>query len=280
MIRCNYHMHSRFSDGSSEPFEYVESAIRRNFQGIGFSEHAPLPFSNKFALRDEMVNNYTETISALKQEYLGHLEIYTGMEIDYIPGFSEDFVSMKKNWNLDFVIGSVHLVVNHEADGLWFIDGPATQIYDDGLNILFQGDIQQAVGAYYRQLQQMIQKEEFDVIGHLDKVKMHNKNRYFKEEDPWYRKLLMETLEEIRATGCFVEVNTRGLYKKRSESPFPSYWIIREMNEMNIPILLSSDAHKPEEIDSCFDEVLDSLREVGVRELLIFSGGSWELAGI
>ena len=58
---------------------------------------------------------------------------------------------------------------------------------------------------------------------------MHNRGEFFREDEEWYISLLMETLELIKESGCVVEVNTRGLYKKRSDSLFPGVKVIREM---------------------------------------------------
>jgi len=81
---------------------------------------------------------------------------------------------------------------------------------------------------------------------------MYNRNRYFSEESDWYVELIDETLGLIRENQCVVEVNTRGMYKKRSESLFPGPAILEKILELKIPITLSSDAHKPNELFAAF----------------------------
>jgi histidinol-phosphatase (PHP family) len=144
------------------------------------------------------------------------------------------------------------------------------------LKELFRGDIRVAVTAYYRQIQLMTSNEKPDIIGHLDKIKMYNRDRYFSEEDPWYLDLVDETLELIRDTGCVVEVNTRGLYKKRSNTFFPGPVILKKMHHMNIPVTRSSDAHKPHELSLGFDEGRKQLLESGFQSMLTRTTMGWK----
>jgi len=153
------------------------------------------------------------------------------------------FEKFRKTCELDYIIGSVHLV--NSGNGLWFIDGQESDVYDEGLNSFFGGNIRVAVTSYYQQIMTMVIMEKPEIVGHLDKVKMYNRDRYFSEDEPWYRDLVAKTLKTIQSTGCIVEVNTRGLYKNRSETLFPGKDILQKLYDMNIPVTVSSDAHKP-----------------------------------
>lgn len=267
MIRTNFHMHTRFSDGKGEPGEWAEQAWQKGFSAIGFSEHSPLPFENTFALDPAETAAYVESVHALKAQWKGKMDIYCGMEMDYIPGISDGFAAKQQEWGLDYVIGSVHLVLNETRDALWFTDGPSHLIYDDGLKILFGNDIRKAVGAYFNQILSMVSREKFAIIGHFDKIRMHNKNRYFTEEEAWYRDWILQCLHLIAEKGIILEINTRGIYKKRSETTFPSPWVLKEALKLRIPMMLSSDAHQMQEMDAEFTETLKMLKENGIREL-------------
>ncbi len=271
----NYHTHSRFSDGSAEPEEYIKEAIRQGFNTLGFSEHSVLPFENTFALQAGTENDYVSEIRRLQKEYEDQLEILLALEADYIPGVSSEFSGLKSSLGLDYIIGSVHLVKNSHPDKLWFIDGPKRETYDNGLNELFGGDIRKGVTAYWHQINQMLEEETFDIVGHLDKIKMHNQGRWFNEADPWYTGLVNETIALIAEKGVLVEVNTRGVYKGRSDSLFPGEYVLRLMNERKIPVVLSSDAHQPHELSLYFKEAMSILKDCGFITLRVISGGKW-----
>lgn len=264
MQNFNLHTHSNFSDGKCTPEEMVEEAVRQGLKAIGFSDHSPVPFPNKFAIRQEELENYISTIHALKEKYKGVIDIYCSMEMDFIPGIINDLGSIKKKYGFDYMIGSVHLVGN-ELDRLWFIDGSKYETYDEGLDNYFGGDIKRGVRAFFAQTNNLIENEDFEILGHFDKIKMHNRDRYFHEDEKWYQDLLSETLDLIRQRGKVVEINTRGIYKKRHNDFYPAQYLFKKMHDMGIPVIISSDAHHFSELTLGFAEAEKALAEAGYK---------------
>ena len=144
------------------------------------------------------------------------------------------------------------------AEHLWMIDGPRYQTYDEGLQRLFGGDIRRAARCFFDQNNRMIESQKPTIVGHFDKIVMHNRDRYFHYDEPWFRNLVYETVQLIRETGCICEVNTRGLYKGRHYDYYPARDTLRHMDELGIPVIVSTDAHAPE----------DLLRTEGAEEFL------------
>jgi histidinol-phosphatase (PHP family) len=275
----NYHTHTRFSDGKGEPEIFVQQALDLGFEALGFSEHSPLPFENTFALSEAQLGEYASTIRGLGEQYAEKIKIWLGMELDFIPGHSEKFSLVSAAAGLDYTIGSVHLVASQSGE-LWFIDGPVPEIYDDGLAYLFGGDIREAVTAYYRQINWMIESQKPDIIGHLDKIKMHNRDRYFREDELWYKALVNETLALIAEAGTIVEVNTRGIYKKRSATTYPGPEILKQLKKSGVRVTISSDAHKAQELNGAFDIARQLLEEAGIKEVAYFTGKDWAQTGL
>lgn len=272
----NLHTHSNFCDGKGDPEEYILSAIEKGFHTLGFSSHAPVPFENNFAIRnDAELLRYCKTIRELAVKYTGQISVYLALEIDFIDGISREFSEYKNSCNLDYTIGSVHLVRNAAREGLWFIDGSKSETYDQGLQDVFGGDVRAGITTYYEQVKKMLITQKPDILGHFDKIKMHNKGRYFRENEPWYRDLVIDLLETIIKTGVIVEVNTRGIYKKRCEDLYPGVWILKEMKNKNIPVTLSTDAHHPSEIDGYYDETIDILKVIGYQSLISLEHANW-----
>ncbi len=270
MILFNLHTHTHFCDGSDEPEAYVKEAIKLNFSSLGFSGHAPMPFKNKYAIPAEKLQEYMTEIDRLMQKYSDQIQILKSLEFDYILGVTKDFSLMIDKYQLDYSIGSIHLVGDQNSEQFWFTDGGSAIPYDEGLKQNYGGDIRKAVKTYYHQINEMIESQQPDIIGHLDKVKMHNQNRYFKEDEIWYQKEIDQTLDLIKLKNCIVEVNTRGLYKKRSDSLFPGIEVLKKMKKRNIPITISSDAHKPEELALFIPETIEVLKQIGFTKVLTF----------
>lgn len=276
MMKSNFHTHTKFCDGSDEPETYINEAIKLGFDSLGFSGHAPISIKNTFAIKENDLENYCKNIEFLKNKYQNKINIFLALEADFIPEITEDFHSFYQKCNLDYIIGSIHLVLNPENKKLWFIDGPKGEIFEKGLEIVFNNNIRKAVTAYFHQINKMIETQKPDVIGHLDKIKMHNKNRFFSEEEKWYKNLISETLELVKEKNSILEINTRGLYKKRCDSLFPGTKILKQIHSLKIPIIISSDAHKPSELVLGYNQTIKILKSIGFKHLMTFSIGGWE----
>ena len=276
MQKFNLHTHSIYSDGKSQPREIVEEAVRQGLTTLGFSEHSPLPFDNNFSVKEADMPRYVAEIAQLKEEFKGKIDIYCGLEADYLTDVSEPFAVTKERYHLDYLIGGVHLVgQSANPDEIWFIDGPKWEVYDEGLQKFFDGDIRRAVRRFYEQSNEMIENEQFDIIAHFDKIKMHNRERYFHEDEPWYRALAFETLDLIREKGLVMEVNVRGIYKKRYNGFYPSPWLMEEACKMGIPAIISADAHHFSEISLEFAAAEEALKKAGYRSVVNFKDGQW-----
>lgn len=275
MQYSNYHTHTKFCDGSSDPEEYVLQAISLGMSHLGFSAHAPVPFDNEWSLKYENREAYLQEIRSLKIKYKDQIKIHLALEMDYIPGVTDDFHKIRKQDELDYIIGSVHLVRNGEKPDLWFIDGPESN-YISGIEEVFENNIRHAVETFYGQTNEMIEKFSPEVIGHLDKVKMNNKNRYFNRTESWYQPALRSTLETIKKHDSIVEVNTRGIYKGKIDELFPDISVLKMIRELNIPVTISTDAHKPHELVLFFDETCEILLNLGFKTIRYFDGKNWE----
>lgn len=262
----NYHTHSCFCDGKDKPREYVEFALAHGFRALGFSGHSPLPYSNSFSIKD--YQGYCDDIRSLKVEFAGRIDIRLGLEIDYVPGLLEDFKPLIEQGGLDYTIGSVHLIPNPDnievlrqlcssasaeqqkqiPYHLWMIDGPRYETYDKGLRHIFGDDIRAGVRAYFHQQNAMLERNRPTIVGHPDKIVMHNRDRYFTEDETWYRDLALETIHLIKSLDLICEINTRGIYKGRHSDYYPGKWLIQEMNHLRIPVIVSTDAHAPEDL--------------------------------
>lgn len=276
-IKTNYHSHSLFCDGKSSMEEMVVAAIENNFTHWGFSSHAPVPFENTFAIKREDIKQYITEYKRLKEKYKEKIKLFVGMEMDFICDMQENIEEQGKNYGLEYVIGSVHQVKEHNnSKESWFIDGHDQKIYDKGLEELFDNNIKRAVRTYFSQQMEMISKNRIDVIAHPDKIAMHNRERFFNNDTSWYKDMMMSLLEEIKKHDIICEINSRGLYKKRHNDFYPSKYWWKKMKEMNIRICLSSDCHKNDETDLFFTQAKEILKDINYTTLYYFENGAWK----
>ena len=121
---------------------------------LGFSSHAPLPFETSWAMKSSDFMSYCQSVQFLKAKYADDIYIVLGAEVDYIPGVISPGDLKYNRYNLDYTIGSIHNVGSFENGQHWDIDWSAEQ-FDRGLNDIYQGDIRNAVGEYYRLVAEM-----------------------------------------------------------------------------------------------------------------------------
>ena len=247
----NFHTHSNYCDGKATLREMVDFAVAHGFTALGFSGHCPLPFENTYSITD--YEGYCNEVRVLKEEYKDRINIHLGLEIDYVPGMLEDFSPLIEQGSLEYTIGSIHLIppqgiTPRDGNDLWMIDGSRYQTYDEGLMRHYGGDIRRGVRAYFHNENAMQERNHPTVVGHPDKIVMHNRDRYFHEDEPWYRDLALETIHLIKELDLICEINTRGIYKGRHADYYPGKWIIQEMKVLRIPVIVSTDAHAPEDL--------------------------------
>jgi histidinol-phosphatase (PHP family) len=274
-LLSNYHTHTHFCDGKEPPEEYVKVALSLGFKALGFSAHAPLPFANDWTLTEENLPEYIEEVTLLKKKYKNQIEIFLGLEIDYIEGLMSAIDERYDSLNLDYKIGSVHLLEDLSSKEYFGIDGP-----DEEFMYLFQNvfdrDIKEMSGEYYRLMAKMVRQGGFDFIGHLDLIKKKNtENHFFREEESWYQNQVIDFLNVVKESGKIIEVNTGGIARGATKEVYPSLWILKYCNELDIPIMLNADAHSPKQLAVYFEKAFDVMREAGYQTRKVLTKGDW-----
>jgi histidinol-phosphatase (PHP family) len=275
MSWVNFHTHSNFDDGKVELEEYVKDAIKQNVAILGFSSHNPLPFPVDWVVKKEDFKKYCKTIRVLAEKYKDKIRILLGLEMDFLPSINSFYREGINLSTLDFLIGSVHFVnFFHENKG-WAID-ESEEDFEKGLDEIYKGDIKKVAEDYYTLIREMLRLENPDIIAHLDLIKMNNKGeKYFSEEESWYKETVLDTLKTIARSHSILEVNTGGIARGKTDSLYPSNWILEEAYNMRIPITLCSDAHSPEQITAKFKEAAVLLNAIGYKEVYILHKKTW-----
>ncbi len=270
MIKSTFHSHSRFDDGYGELEAYIKSALVKGFRSFGFSAHAPVIFESDWNMKPEYFEEYIQVTEFLKKKYEGSIEIYTGLEADYYPGCTDWRV---KN-GIDYTIGAIHFIRNDETGVYMPLDGNREE-FEETLKNGFDNDVQALVEAYYSQIREMLLKMPPNIIAHLDVIKKNNNGKYFNEDADYYRDEVLKTLDIISLSETIVEINTGGIARGYLNEPYPSKWILEACLDMNIPVMVNSDSHHPDNIDFYYEESYDLLRTIGFTSQRILLGNEW-----
>jgi len=222
---------------------FIDQACSRGIKEMGFSEH------NEFITGFDL-----DVYRSVKTERQRDIHLRLGIEVDYTPGLEGEIQALLTEATYDYSIGSVHFI-----DG-WAFDHP------DYKHEFAQRDIDTVYARYAEILISMARSQLFDIVGHLDLVKIWG-DRPGRKDTCYY---IEPVLTAIRAAGMVVEINSAGLRKPVGEI-YPSAALLKLMFAKNIPITLGSDAHHPEQMGEGLREACLSARQAGYRSLTTFS---------
>lgn len=244
----NLHQHSTFSDGKSTMEEVVRAAIAKNFVSIGFSDHSFTACDPSYCMKREQYQNYFAEIARLREKYAGQIDVLTGIEQDY---FSEEDPKL-----YDYRIGSVHyLILNGKC---YDVDGREEQAACIANE--FGGDLLEYSKRYYELAVKNVEKNKPEIIGHFDVL---SKFGVFDEDDPAYRKIAAEALDEAMKTTPLVEINTGAISRGIKTMPYPHTFLIERVLQNGGEVILSADSHHADTIDCHFAECCKLLRGIG-----------------
>lgn len=273
MNLTNYHSHTSFCDGRAPMEDFVKEAIRQGFTSYGISSHAPLPFPTHWTMEKEDVESYLEEFRSLKNEYQDRIELYIGLEIDYLDEYSNPAIEYFRNLPLDYRIGSVHLLKDDKGE---IVDVDCSkEVFKERLDNHFHSDVKATVLAYFSKLMSMAELGGFDIVGHADKIAY---NALFCQpnvsEQSWYKQAQRDLFAFISEKGYMMEVNTKAYHKLGVFYPDTSCFSL--IKEMRIPVLVNSDSHYPELVNDGRTEALQALKASGINTVMEFVAGKWQ----
>jgi histidinol-phosphatase (PHP family) len=192
---------------------------------------------------------YTNEILEAKEKYKNDIEILLGYEVDYLPGHMDDRVL---NAKVDYLIGSVHFIDKWSFDNPEFIGGWKTK------------DIDEIWKAYFEATEAMVKMGKFDIVGHLDLIKVF---KYMPKTD--IRILAKNVLKAIKDSNMVLELNAAGLRKPVGEI-YPSQSLLEEAYALDIPITFSSDAHAVDQVGFGYEKTIQLAKEIGYTKAVTF----------
>lgn len=274
-MRATYHCHCDYCDGKAPARSMARTAVEAGFDVLGFSSHAPLGrgiYDGNMKL--ERLGEYVAEIRAIGREYRSEgLEVLVGLEVDWLKGIQAPADGLFARAGLDYTIGSVHLV--DLGFGPFAVDDEAAR-FDERVRADAGGDARRVWKAYYRELCGLVEAGGFDILGHHDLIMKNNQGgRWFDDGDPEYRAAALEPVRLLAGKGIAAEINYGCISRGKSKVPYPALFILREMRELGVPIVLSADAHAPEQLAANRSDAIELARAAGYRSVVALSEGRW-----
>ncbi|MGS2747717.1 histidinol phosphate phosphatase domain-containing protein [Bacillus zanthoxyli] len=257
---------------------YLEEALRKGIKEVGIVDHL-YRFHESKVYYEKYVNISDSKLGRLQKEWLDQVRVVSlydftksieeakerwskrgvtlklGIEADYFIGCEEELKELLALGDFDYVIGSVHFLNG------WGFDNPDTKEYfeEHDLHILYD--------TFFKTVESAVRSELFDIIAHLDNIKVFNYRLDENEQLSYYKKIARALVETNTAT----EINA-GLYYRypvREMCPSPLY--LQVLAKHGVPITISSDAHYPNDLGKYVKENVQTLRTHGITHIATFT---------
>ena len=234
----NFHTHSTFCDGKNSPEEMVREAISQGLPVLGFSGHSNTPFDPGYCMDEDREKAYIEEVRRLQQVYRNQIKIYLGLE--------QDYYSAPADPAYQYLIGSVHYVKKGE-NYISVDDTP--EIFSQGVENFYGGDYYSLIEDYYALEADVVRRTGCQIVGHFDLItKFNEKYRFFDDRDSRYRDAALQALHSLHSQGVLLEINTGAMSRGWRTAPYPADFLLEELGKLGGKIILSSDAHRREDL--------------------------------
>ncbi|MDB4867580.1 MAG: histidinol-phosphatase HisJ family protein [Cohnella sp.] len=200
------------------------------------------------------IGSIEEYLTAVRRmQSQGH-PISLGVEADYFPGGEAELKGLLDRYELDYVIGSVHFV-----DG-WGFDNPEVK------HIFEQRNLLELYRYGFEHVKKAAQSGLFDIVAHLDNLKVFN----YRPDESELLPLYDDLAASLKAANVASEINTGLAYRYPVKEMCPSPSLLSRLYAHGVPITLSSDSHFPDDIGTMLEEAADLARRTGYREVVYF----------
>jgi len=253
--RVDLHNHTTLCNhATGTTQEYIQRAIELKIDVFGFSEHAPMNFDEHYRLKLQDKDFYENDVLQLQEKYKKDIDIVLGYEVDYLKG---DYILPEViNSKVDYLIGSIHFL--NQNGNNWGFDNP------EFIGEYKNKNIDKIWEDYFEAITSMAKYGKFDIVGHLDLIKVF---KFLPKKD--IKIIAKEALLQIKKSDMVVEINAAG-YRKPIKEQYPSKELLELCYELNIPITFSSDAHSIDQVGLNYDKATKLAREIGYNKCTYF----------
>lgn len=263
MQKFSLHTHTNslgIFDGQHSIEEMIEQAEKVGLEEIGISNHfcyhpnaeclIPILF-NDYQTMQKAISTNVDMIHRAADK--SNIKVYAGLEVDFFPSnqWRTDFEKLLKTVDVDYLIGSFHFLRNKDESKVWNMYcykqcTPAPSIEEQ----------RQCLDNYWDNVVMEIESGYFDFIAHPDVYQNFPalKDLIDPTEGQWK---VIEALDKHKHP---YELNTSGWPKRGMQNP--ATWMLKELAQRNVPIVISDDAHHRDRIGEGFERAEQLLADL------------------
>ncbi len=262
MYLVDYHIHTkRCRHACGEDREYVEAALEKGLQEMGFADHVPRFYEppspdvkvTERGMTHEELEDYVETVFKLRHQYW-EIPIKLGLEVDFVPGWEKETEAITTQFPWDYIIGSVHFISEWSYGYIANEKGHGPE---------------EVYPVYFDRVAQAAESGLFDILAHVDLPK-----RTFPRLDSELMAELHQALAiRLGKAGAVIELNTYGIRgsKLGDVGIYPDPGLLSLCRQQGVRVTLGSDAHRPKDVGADFERATELLTSVGYQEIVVFN---------
>ena len=230
-MKANLHTHTyRCGHAHGEDREYIENAIKNGIEVLGFSDHAPFAFppdgyESPHRVPMALAKDYIDSLTALREEYKGRIEIKIGFEMEYYPAYFDRMLKTVKEVGAEYIIMGEHYLRNELPEKINAMSSRHKNTPKD-------------VKDYADAVCEGIATGVFTYVAHPDMV-------LYDINDPIYSSEMRRICEASKQYNTPLEINLQGVRLNR-QYPNEVFW--RLVGEVGCDVVIGSDAHAPDEV--------------------------------
>ncbi|MFN2355218.1 MAG: histidinol-phosphatase [Desulfopila sp.] len=244
--------------------EIVQAYINEGFAWVGITEHMPpseeaviYPEERNAGLSPDALQNrfgrYVAHCRYLQQKYRERITLYVGMETENYPGCAKDIAALRRQYQLEYIVGSVH-----------HLDTIALDYSRQEYARLAEhcGGMDAMYCRYFDDQYDMLTTITPEVVGHFDLIRIFDDNYRKRLEKPAIRKRIVRNLDVIAQAGLILDYNLRAFFKGAQE-PYVSRSILEMALQRGIGVVPGDDSHGVDGIGVNIDEAMRGLGTLG-----------------
>lgn len=262
----DYHMHFEYGSYALDWVQgFFDAARARGIEEIGISEHShdfvefKEVYESELILDDSPVGQYqqqwlqTNKFKHSLPEYFAFMDdlkhkgypVKTGIEVCNFKN-QKAVAALLAAYPFDYVIGSVHYLRG------WGFDFSALLAHWQNFSL------EELYETYVQEIEALCGAGLYDILGHPFNIRLFKLLPKF-DVTP----LLHRAARALQAAAMTVDVNTGTLYRYPIEeiSPYPDF--MKFAKAYGLPIVTSSDAHKPEDCGRYIDRAATYVQSFG-----------------
>lgn len=225
--KANYHTHTtRCQHALGTEREYIEKAIEAGYEILGFSDHAPHIFEDGYvsAIRMKMseLDGYVSTLEKLRKEYEKDIQIYIGLEVEYLPKRFETSLKHYQEYPLDYMILGQHFVDD---------EGP-------GMHVQIESSDVTQMEAYMKRMVDAVDTGYFMYVAHPD---IFN----YVGDSAVYDQHMNQLIQELKKRNIPIEINCGGY---RVNKHYPRARFMELAAKQGCDFIVGIDAHEPDDM--------------------------------